>query len=131
MSSKTIINQARLNEWASRFADQKASGLSVSQWCLQNNITKDKYFYWKRKLKDEIVTKALPDIVPISLPVPSEPEPITPSKSNRESCSSCTSCATIPTGSCSRVYINGITVEFDSSAPENLIKGILKAVRHV
>lgn len=43
MSSKSIIHQARLNEWESRIADQKNSGLSGSEWCRQNNLSKDRY----------------------------------------------------------------------------------------
>ncbi len=53
MSSKSINDQAKLANWASLFSDQKASGLSVTEWCLQNNISKNKFFYWKRKFKDE------------------------------------------------------------------------------
>jgi len=45
MSTKSLIHQAKLNEWATRFADLKASGLPVKEWCLHNNISKDKYFY--------------------------------------------------------------------------------------
>ena len=56
MSSKTILHQAKLNEWASRISDQMSSGLNVSQWCIRNGLTKDQFFYWKRKLKDELIT---------------------------------------------------------------------------
>ena len=71
MSSKSIIDQAKLANWASLFSDQKASGLSVTEWCLQNNISKNKFFYWKRKPKDDVITSSLPDIVPLSM-TPSE-----------------------------------------------------------
>ena len=36
MSAKTILHQAMLNEWVARIAEQKASGLNVSEWCIQN-----------------------------------------------------------------------------------------------
>ena len=127
MSSNSIIKQAKLKQWASLFADQKSSGLSVVDWCRQNNISRDQFFYWKRKLKDELVTNALPDIVPRSLP--SAPDSVSPvlspspqAKDNRATCTS---------GSCARVYINGMTVEFDASALESLISNVVKAVRHV
>ena len=118
MSSKSIIDQAKLASWASMFSDQKTSGLSVAEWCLQNNISKNRFFYWKRKLKDEVISSSLPDIVPLSM---------TPSKSPSNELSnlqitreSCTSCATFQT-SCARVYINGVTVEFDASASDTQI----------
>ena len=71
MSTRSIIHQATLNEWASRIKEQKSSVLSVSEWCLQNNLSKNMYFYWKRRLKEEVVKQALPDIVPLAIPAAS------------------------------------------------------------
>lgn len=39
MTSKEKIHQLHLSEWTARFADQKASGLTVKQWCEQNGFT--------------------------------------------------------------------------------------------
>ena len=50
MSTKSLLHQARLKEWVTKFTDQKASGLSVTDWCLKNNISKYKFLYWKRLL---------------------------------------------------------------------------------
>lgn len=36
MNAKQKPHQAHLKEWASRFADQKASGLMIKQWCEEN-----------------------------------------------------------------------------------------------
>ena len=68
MKSNQLIHQARLQEWAANFSDQKASGLTVKQWCNQHNCSIHKYNYWKHLLKEEAVSQALPDIVPIMLP---------------------------------------------------------------
>ena len=68
MSTRSMIHQAMLTEWATRIADQKESGLSVSEWCKLNNLTEHKYFYWKRQLKEEAVEQALPEIVPLAMP---------------------------------------------------------------
>ena len=132
MSAKTILHQAMLNEWASRISDQKSRGLSVSEWCVKNGLTKDKYFYWKRKLKDELITQALPDIVPLSLPA-SVPEcnpavPVMPTSTPSVSdCTSCTTCTTVPSA---KIRFGDFTIELDPSAPERFIKSIIKAVRH-
>jgi len=80
MSTKSFLHQARLKEWINKFTDHKASGLSVTDWCLLNNISKYKFFYWKRILKEEAVAQMLPEIVPLTMPapvpaVPSEPAP--------------------------------------------------------
>ena len=62
MSTKSTIHQAHLNEWVIRLSDQKSSGLTVSDWCEQNNFTIHQYFYWKRQIKSQAVKQMLPDI---------------------------------------------------------------------
>ena len=69
MNAKQKLHQVHLQEWAIRFADQKASGLTVRQWCEQNKLSFHTYNYWKHLLKEEVVDQSLPDIVPLSLPV--------------------------------------------------------------
>ena len=131
MSTKSTIHQARLNEWVIRLSDQKASGLSVADWCERNNFSVYQYFYWKRQLKTQAVKQMLPDIVPISLePIPYEPlshestnlAPMT--QVQNTTLASCTTC------SCARVLINGISIELDSSASEEFIRTLIKAVRY-
>ena len=131
MSSKSIIHQAMLNDWITRVADQKASGLSVTEWCLQNNLSKYKFFYWKRQLKDELITQALPDIVPLPVPTAQLPE-VQPDLATIPStaCATRASCTTLAIGPCARIYINGMTIEFDASASATVISNVIKAVRH-
>lgn len=129
MSTKSILHQAKLNEWASRFADQKSSGLSVAEWCEQNNLSQYKFFYWKRQLKEEAIQQVLPEIVPLTMPSVQTNETLTfptPTVGNE----TCASCATFTSNLCARLYINGICIELDSSANEVFIKNIIKAVRH-
>ena len=129
MSTKSILHQAKLNEWASLFADQKSSGLSVAEWCKQNNLSQYKFFYWKRQLKEEAIEQVLPEIVPLTMPSvqPNEPLAIPTATVDSETCASC---AIFTSKLCARLYINGICIELDSSANETFIKNIIKAVRH-
>lgn len=130
MSSQSIIHQTKLNDWISKFADQKASGLSVTEWCLRNNLSRYKFFYWKRQLKDELVTQSLPDIVPLSLSTTQLPTVSDFATTSSLDSATRASCATFATGSCARIYINGITIELESSASEHFIQTLIKAVRH-
>ena len=68
MSTKSMLHQAMLNEWATRFSDQKSSGLTIAEWCQQHNFSEHQFYYWKRQLKDEVVSQSLPDIVPLTMP---------------------------------------------------------------
>ena len=75
IKSKELVHQAFLNEWSSRFADQKASGLTVRDWCTQNNLSIHKYNYRKHQLKEELLSQVMPDIAPLPLPISSSPIP--------------------------------------------------------
>ena len=68
MKTTEKLHQIHLNKWAARFSDQKSSGLTVKQWCEQNNFSIHTYNYWKHLLKKELKKQVLPDIVPISVP---------------------------------------------------------------
>ena len=58
MRTNDKIHQLNLTEWAARFVEQKASGLTVKQWCEQNNYTIHTYNYWKHCLKEEVASQA-------------------------------------------------------------------------
>ena len=114
MSTKQILHQAMLNKWASRIANQQASGLTVAEWCRRNEVSRDSYFYWKRKLKDELITQALPEIVPLALPDVSAPEcssvvPTT-SKDSRTSCTTWPTCTTDPAA---MIHIGDVMIELN------------------
>ena len=79
MNAKQKLHQAHLAEWTVRFSDQRASGLTVRQWCDQNHVSIHKYNYWKHQLKEEVVDQMLPDIVPLAVTTPlSVTEPALP-----------------------------------------------------
>lgn len=129
MSAKSILHQAKLNEWASCFADQKSSGLSVAEWCERNNLSQYKFFYWKRQLKEEAIQQVLPEIVPLTIPSVQTNETLAVPTATVGS-ETCESCTTFTSNLCARLYINGICIELDSSANEVFIQNIIKAVRH-
>ena len=132
MSTKSLLHQARLNEWATHITEQKSSGLSVVEWCHQNSISKDKFFYWKRQLKDEAVTQMLPEIVPLAMApstsLPSQPQLSSPS--NASGCTTCTSCTTFTPNPSVRISFNGMNIELDTSVPEHFMRSLIKAVRY-
>lgn len=80
MNANAKLHQLHLEQWTARFRDQAASGLSVKDWCTQNNFTIHNYYYWKRVLKEEYVDSVLPDIVPILQPAVNDTQqfPVTP-----------------------------------------------------
>ena len=129
MNAKQKLHQVHLQGWAIRFADQKASGLTVRQWCEQNSLSFHTYNYWKHLLKEEVVDQALPDIVPITLPVLSDPDvlletsktEIRPIRANR---------AIRSNDSNIKFLINGISIETDAEISEEFLGKLIRAVCH-
>lgn len=72
MNTTQIVHQTNLKKWADIIRDQQSSSLTVKDWCSQHQVSKDQFYYWKRKLKDKFVESQLPDIIPISSQI-SEP----------------------------------------------------------
>lgn len=66
MNTRQKLHQIKLQEWLEHFQNQADSGLTVKDWCLQNDISIHTYNYWKHKLKEEYVQSTLPDIVPLA-----------------------------------------------------------------
>ena len=129
MNARQKLHQVHLQEWTVRFADQKASGLTVRQWCEQNNLSFHTYNYWKHLLKEEVVDQALPDIVPVSVPALSEsvhsleitkPE-IRSLRANRSIRSNSSNV---------KMQVNGISIEIDASVSEEFLSKLIKAVCH-
>ena len=123
MNARQKLHQIHLQEWTIRFADQKASSLTVRQWCEQNNLSFHTYNYWKHLLKEEVVDQTLPDIVPISLPVLSD------SGSSLETAAP--DIRSIRSNNSNvQMQINGISIEIDSSVSEEFLCKLIRAVCH-
>lgn len=47
--SKEISKEKRL-DWETKIREQRESGLSINQWCLQNQVSKGSFYYWRNRL---------------------------------------------------------------------------------
>ena len=127
MNAKQKLHQVHLQEGAARFTEQKASGLTVRQWCEVNHFSFHTYNYWKHLLKEEVVEQALPDIVPITVPaVPDSNSSleVTEVSSIRSNCAIRSNQSTV------ELSINGFCIEIDNSVSAEFLSKLLKAVRY-
>ena len=121
MNVSKVTHQVKLDRWTAILKEQNSSGLSIKDWCSQNGIKRDQFFYWKRKLKESVLESALPEIVPVSLPTLS---------SDCTTCKTCTTPQLTNTDFLARITIQDVSIELGSGATEQLISGIIKAVRN-
>ena len=103
----------RLQQWALMVQEQKQSGLTVKEWCSQNNVTKDAFFYRQHRVRTALAAGVTSGSLP-DTPAFAELKPVSGNGS-------------FPSEACihtawADIYLNG-----NASAP--LIANILKAMK--
>ena len=53
--------QLHMQQWAAIIGDRIASGLKIDEYCEKNQLSRNSYFYWLRKIREEMSTSVLPD----------------------------------------------------------------------
>lgn len=131
MRVKEKVRKANLTQWSTKFQEQASSGLTVKEWCSQNNISVHAFYYWKRIAKEAYVDSIIPDIVPVasSLSTFSEASAVNtpqqlPNSRDLYNFSKSTSHDAIT------ISIGDTHIEIGSSASDEMILAIVKAVRY-
>ena len=130
MNAKQKLHQIHLQEWTVRFAEQKASGLTVRQWCEQNHLSFHTYNYWKHLLKEEVVDQALPDIVPITLPVLSDSDTSLETSNTEVRSIRANRAIRSNDNSNVKVLVNGISIETSADVSAEFLSKLIRAVCH-
>ena len=68
MDTRLATANIRLRMWTDIIRRRTESGLSVREWCLQNDVSRDQYFYWLRKVKAAALQGTGPEFVEIKDP---------------------------------------------------------------
>ena len=125
MKSNQKIHQANLSKWTSLFQEQADSGLTVKEWCSQNFLSIHAFYYWKRIAKEAYVSSIMPEIVPLPIeslqPIPASDDEHELYKLRESSPEKSTSVT---------ISIGDIHIEIGVAASDEMISGIIKAVRH-
>lgn len=58
--------ERRLQEWMTRIADYRASGLTMAAWCLAHSFSNEQLKYWIRKTKTTSPSSLSPQFVPLT-----------------------------------------------------------------
>ena len=71
MTSRAMVTEIRMAQWAEIISDKMKSGMNVNDYCASAGLTPHSYYYWQRKLRDALLrtgdigqTKITTDIVP-------------------------------------------------------------------
>ena len=135
MNTQHTLHQIKLQQWASVFQEQAASGMTAKAWCKDNNLSIHAYNYWKRLLKEDYLKSAMneqQEIVSVDMSLATSV------------CS--TNATTLPSACESRelyelhesrnthtpitITIGDISIQAGSNISDEYLIRILKAVRH-
>ena len=61
-----VRNEYRMNHWAGIIEEHRESGLSIREFCRQNELREGAYYYWLRKLRSTAADNVQPKFVELS-----------------------------------------------------------------
>ena len=107
-SLQTLNAVQRIRVWAERIAECRSSGKSVRAWCREKEISEKTYYYWQRRLYQQMVSTAEGvDFVEIPREVQTGQSP----------------------GVAAKVCLSGTTIEVYSGADTQMIQMILETLK--
>lgn len=113
---KGITPQERLEKWNAAICAQKASGLTIKEWCEQNGINSNTYYYYLRRIRDAMLESSGPRLVEMEFPAADLPAG-KPAVQN----------SFLPQIT---ITLRDCVISIGETAPPELISSVLEAVRH-
>ena len=132
MNAKELETQHNLKKWAAIIKECRSSGMKILQWLEINNISKDQYYYWQRKLKETCIdTLERQAATFVELPVTKEVSASTEltvthsvyENKNDDSSFKDNSIAAV-------IKTNGVIFEITNTATPDFIKNLIEAFNH-
>ena len=74
-SLKVVAHNTLLQEWAERVKECRSSGLSVKEWCLENNVGLSTFYTWQKRVFNAVsvqVQQTLVNSGPVFAEIPKE-----------------------------------------------------------
>ncbi len=124
MNSTKLEQQYALKKWAGIIKQQQESTLSLKEWLSQNNITKDRYYYWKRKLKNTVLDDLVQGFVELP-PLPVQEKIAQVVKVVQPTLPTTVSKETVAT-----LMIGSSVINIYENASQDFLKNLLGAVSH-
>jgi transposase-like protein len=117
MDTRLATTNIRIQQWAAVFKAKAESGLTVDEYCDQNGITRNAYYYWLRRVRAAALKNTQTTFVELKAPeTEAFPQALT-------SIHSFTPQLTIEK--------NGLVIGVNSNTPKELLALALEAVSYV
>lgn len=112
MNTQLVAKEVKLSQWNALVHDCLGSGMKVKDWCQQNNINKDAYYYWLRKIREAACESMETRFVRV-------PEQCVASSFHSDFSAELT------------ITVGSVTINVNSSTPQHLIESTIRVVSNV
>lgn len=119
----TTKKQLKLARWAAIVQDFQNSSLKLKDWLALNNLSKDQFYYWRKKVEEACLTQAITTLVEIpvnetkQLPVITTQKEVIPSAGVNSEVSA-------------TLRVNDISIDIYNSASKELLTLLMEVVVH-
>jgi len=117
MDTRLATTNIRIQQWADVFKAKAESGLTVDEYCEQNGLSRNAYYYWLRRARTVALKSAQASFVELKVPE-MEPVPVLPTGNP----------TFIPKLTLER---NGFIIAVNTETPKDLLIMALEASAHV
>ena len=94
----------RMSHWSKQVEACRNSGLTVAQWCSENNVAVSTYYSWQRKLFQNLVVPTDVCFAELSAAVSASPKAVT-------------------------IRCRDFTIELDSSTDPSVLRTVIEALK--
>lgn len=122
MNSQTslVAEQVRLKQWAGMISacQSRPAGMTVSEWCSQNGLTKANYYYRLRRVREAFIDSyddSQPSFVELS---------VIPDRAGNDGLDGARAAAVIR-------HPNGLSVELNDGISKDALKNIIEVFAYV
>lgn len=116
-----ITHEMRLSNWTKLVQECNASGLPKKQWCAQNQVDEKQFYYWQRRVREEVYAlQTCTDSSLLSRAFVEVPSILCTSETKHESKSISAT-----------VRINGCVIEIADSASDTFLRQLFGALSYV
>lgn len=120
----TEKHKVQLQRWKALIQDRMNSNLKIMEWCEQNNVSKDAYYYWLKQIRIEAVAEANSRF---NKPVISESNSFV---EIQPVASSVVASASIKSRPSAIIRGNGLEIELFDDASPTFIRKLMEAARY-
>ena len=114
MKPKELETQHNLTKWAAIIKECRSSGMRILEWLELNNVSKDQYYYWQRKLKETCIdTLEKQQTTFVELPFVNEQSSTAEITISHSACDTKNNVTSSDNTVAAIIKVNGITLELE------------------